>query len=414
MPKRPPTPTTDPTGKYLTVHQPYPLEPNMELLAHQKEVAFWISNCLGNSRDLTAMYHKPRSDKVILEIKDTYENWRAILGEHRWDEMLKNPSKEEKGKCSQIFYCRFNHDRDVQKHGWKRIDIKESWYREWTLRNGKIVYPYPVTKFCNVPPENPTSEPLCRPLPVQYWPRPMPSVEVQQTAPVPGSLEWQKAKQEAKKATTRKSAWAKGPPASKPGVKLPVSDHSAWKAGPPGLHKPNTSNGNTNPWNRQQSSGSGAPSPVTPFPPKLNTAVPTSDLDVNATSELSCTTARSSPPGLVPSDGSVNGRDSSDNGSTGMTPLTPEKGIPFEEAMAGLGINGDQSAWLDEGEDADGWGEIPMASAVSEWAVEEPKEPLGSLWDDYENEEEESNKTDEIVCAVHVLGEEETRRGCQA
>ena len=60
MPKRPPTPPTVNEYKYFTVHQAYPQYPNLELVAHCKELAFWISNALGDSSYLSAMYHKPK------------------------------------------------------------------------------------------------------------------------------------------------------------------------------------------------------------------------------------------------------------------------------------------------------------------------------------------------------------------
>lgn len=60
MPKRPPTPPTASPYKYFTIHQPFPAEPNLDLDGHRKEVAFWISNVLGESRFLISMYHKPK------------------------------------------------------------------------------------------------------------------------------------------------------------------------------------------------------------------------------------------------------------------------------------------------------------------------------------------------------------------
>lgn len=91
-----------------------------------------------------------QSDKIILEIRDTFKDWRVILGEHRWEEILKVPADNEKEQCSQIFYCRFTHDREVQKHGWKRIDVPQSWFRDWQLFNGYVrsidVF-FPVARF---------------------------------------------------------------------------------------------------------------------------------------------------------------------------------------------------------------------------------------------------------------------------
>jgi hypothetical protein len=40
-----------------------------------------------------------------------------LLGEHRWSDFLRNPSEEEKGRVSQIFYCTYSTGRQAQKDG---------------------------------------------------------------------------------------------------------------------------------------------------------------------------------------------------------------------------------------------------------------------------------------------------------
>jgi hypothetical protein len=54
---------------------------------------------------------------VILEIERTFDGFRSLLGEHRWDEFLRNPTEEETGKVSQVFYCLYKSNREVQKDG---------------------------------------------------------------------------------------------------------------------------------------------------------------------------------------------------------------------------------------------------------------------------------------------------------
>lgn len=54
---------------------------------------------------------------VLLEIDKKYPHNDRLLGEHRWSEFLKNPSKEEAGKVTQIFHCLYKTGREAQKDG---------------------------------------------------------------------------------------------------------------------------------------------------------------------------------------------------------------------------------------------------------------------------------------------------------
>ena len=54
---------------------------------------------------------------VILEIERSYPDFGGLLGEHKWNEFLKNPTDEEKDRLSQIFYCIYTSGRDAQKDG---------------------------------------------------------------------------------------------------------------------------------------------------------------------------------------------------------------------------------------------------------------------------------------------------------
>ena len=54
---------------------------------------------------------------VLLEIDKNYTHNDRLLGEHRWQEFLKNPSKEEKDRVSQIFHCLYTTGREAQKDG---------------------------------------------------------------------------------------------------------------------------------------------------------------------------------------------------------------------------------------------------------------------------------------------------------
>lgn len=275
------------------------------------------------------------------------------------------------------------------------------------------MYPYPRSHFCEVPPESPTSAPLCRPLPVEYWPRVLPKVEAQAAAPVPGSVEWLKAKEP--DAIMSKSAWAKGPAAAKAATTKTKVAKSASVA-PPGISKPvntckhvdfgshlhvaHTSAGN----NRagHGSAGLHAPSPVSPIPIRLNTdAYP--GAASSASGQSYGTAWASATPGLSPSNISPNARNSSDSGSAGTTPRTPDSATPLAAGMSSVSISGGPSAAEHSGGEDDVWadGQFPQAAGVSEYAISEPIEAQESLWGDYDQEEESQKKSDAIICEVH-------------
>ncbi|KZV82884.1 hypothetical protein EXIGLDRAFT_595021, partial [Exidia glandulosa HHB12029] len=51
-----------------------------------------------------------------------------LLGEHKWDLFLLNPSVDEVGKASKIYYCHYKSQRDVDKEGWRRVDVQDAWF----------------------------------------------------------------------------------------------------------------------------------------------------------------------------------------------------------------------------------------------------------------------------------------------
>ena len=60
--------------------------------------------------------HQAR-DSVIIEVNRDYLHVDRILGEHRWSEFLRNPSRDEKDRATQVFYCTYHTGRMVQKNG---------------------------------------------------------------------------------------------------------------------------------------------------------------------------------------------------------------------------------------------------------------------------------------------------------
>ncbi|OSC98475.1 hypothetical protein PYCCODRAFT_1375220 [Trametes coccinea BRFM310] len=65
---------------------------------------------------------------VIIEIDETFPEFKRLLGAHKWSEFLVDPG-DEAAFVSKIFYCTWNSDRDVQKNGWKRIDVQDKWFK---------------------------------------------------------------------------------------------------------------------------------------------------------------------------------------------------------------------------------------------------------------------------------------------
>lgn len=204
MPKRVPTPPPgDDEPKYLSVVHPYAREGycNMELQQDRKDFAFWVACCIDKDA-FFAIFHKPSArDMVIIEVSRDCPHFDRILGEHRWSEFLNKPSVEEKGRVTQVYYCTYSTGRIVEKNGWKRIFVGDSWFSGWSPRNSIIAYPYPAPHFCEVPVEDATNHPLCRPLPGSKPAAP----EIAAPKPVVGSADWATSRE--RPATRSAPAW---------------------------------------------------------------------------------------------------------------------------------------------------------------------------------------------------------------
>jgi hypothetical protein len=121
----------------------------------------------------------------VIEVDRDFDSFDRLLGLHTWSEFLQRPTKDQLDKVSKVFYCTYNTGRQVEKNGWKRVNIEEHWFNGWTPNNSIIKHPYPKTTHCFVPSEAKTGAPMCRPLPQKSFPVPPPP-------PVPpvGSAEW--------------------------------------------------------------------------------------------------------------------------------------------------------------------------------------------------------------------------------
>ncbi|KAF8902400.1 hypothetical protein CPB84DRAFT_862391 [Gymnopilus junonius] len=172
MVKRPKSPEINEDVRYFTVYQPFPLHANWIVPEEAARCANWIAECVGTAH-IFAIHYKPKArGMILLEISKRFTDHGRLLGEHRWNEMLKNPTHEESQNVSRIFHSFYTTLRDAQKDGWKVIHIKPDWFKGWMPGEGEFRDPYPETRWCEVPPEDKTNKPLCRPIPREQKPPP--------------------------------------------------------------------------------------------------------------------------------------------------------------------------------------------------------------------------------------------------
>ncbi|KAL0574387.1 hypothetical protein V5O48_007562 [Marasmius crinis-equi] len=176
MPKRAKTPPPgDDEPRYFTINQSYPLNANWEIVDDQISCARWVAEIIG-APNLYALLYKPSArGMVLIEVDRSYADHQALLGEHRWKEILTRPSAEQKDRFSQVFYSTYASYREAQKDGWKRIHVQDRWLKapDWRQRSRKeFRVPYPGTHWCPTPPEDKTDKPMCRPLPTAVLPPP--------------------------------------------------------------------------------------------------------------------------------------------------------------------------------------------------------------------------------------------------
>ncbi|KAF5383466.1 hypothetical protein D9757_006112 [Collybiopsis confluens] len=189
MPQRIPTPPTDNTTSYFTAVYPFPLNGHWEVKEDQKVFSRWLA-CFVPKECLIAILHKPTArGMVLIEIDRAFTEHQKLLGLHEWSKFLKQPTAEEKGRSTQIFYSTYKTHRAAQKDGviytgldvqnlcitdsnrtgWKTINIADSWFDEPASR---IRFPYPRTSWCPPPLEDKTNKKMCHPLPVIHFPTP--------------------------------------------------------------------------------------------------------------------------------------------------------------------------------------------------------------------------------------------------
>jgi hypothetical protein len=165
----PPPELAEDEPRYLTIVHPYPLNANLDISADRRALALWLACCTGNKDVLYAMFHKPSVSfrsltilaiglirlqspgMVIIEVDREFDRFSDLLGRHSWSKMLLEPTKEELGKSSEVFYCTLDTGSSVKKmgefcsgggaavthlwSGWKRIWIEERWFSGWKPDN---------------------------------------------------------------------------------------------------------------------------------------------------------------------------------------------------------------------------------------------------------------------------------------
>lgn len=88
---------------------------------------------------------------------------KLLLGEHRWAEMLREPTEDEKERTSRIYYSIYSTTREAQKDGacftahcdatlrspagWKQISVLSRWFDERYFRPDECVSRTIITTY---------------------------------------------------------------------------------------------------------------------------------------------------------------------------------------------------------------------------------------------------------------------------
>ncbi|THU91127.1 hypothetical protein K435DRAFT_759507 [Dendrothele bispora CBS 962.96] len=390
--------------RYFTVDKPYPLNANWEIREDYITFAKWIAQCIG-IQPFFAIYYKPSSrGQVIIEVDHNLNNPSSLLGEHRWCEFLRNPTDEEIPRFSRIFYSLYTSDRAAQKDGWLRIDVKESWFKDWSRENNHMVFPYPETYWCPVPPEDKTNKPLCRHIPCDAKPAP-PKI----APPVVGSARWAEDKRDpgANTPTASRGSSTRG---TRGGTAMTKSTRNGNKSSPPTL----TSATWDQPITKKSSSAKSPPASAWVKPPQVAKSV-----SQPAQSVWGCGPPASSipsrPPGLLntpaalsrPQGVSSSNQSNRKSGPSSVTQSPPVNNLA--DGMRGMSIRGQKAPIapaqddFDEDESDEGgyaW-EIPKSEVtfVPPDEVNAAEEPIRNLW----GPEEEPEIPQEDLCPEHGI-----------
>ncbi|KAH6913896.1 hypothetical protein BKA70DRAFT_647472 [Coprinopsis sp. MPI-PUGE-AT-0042] len=262
MVKRPPSPKLHKTSNLLVIWQPFPLNANYEQPDHCKQLFVWVASVLRSYEHVLAIHHKPSARSTVLVEIDKKKKPDALLAEHRWHEVLKNPTPDDEKRVSRVYYSVYGHAREAQKDGWKSVHLDSSWFddqtteefMDWAEEEGPFVMPYPAAYWCADLEEDSTNKRIARPLPRAAVAPPAAPAPL-----VPGSAAYALAQQakelkqpQPKKGAASSNSWevpkaaaAWGPPLQTPSQSAsasaptfstaakPTGGKSAWSRGPP-------------------------------------------------------------------------------------------------------------------------------------------------------------------------------------
>ncbi|EKM76019.1 hypothetical protein AGABI1DRAFT_109101 [Agaricus bisporus var. burnettii JB137-S8] len=187
MVKRPKSPEPIEDSKMLAVVHPYPLNANMELVNDFTEFMYWLASVVGKDYALGVFYIPSARGMVVAEVSKEFKQFDKLLGEHRWGEFLREPSPEERDRKTKVYNSTYTNSRALQKDGWKYMLADDELFSNFRPINKKVKHPYPPTRWCEPHYENPTSKPVCKPLPIATKAPPQRAPTVVQ---VPGSSTW--------------------------------------------------------------------------------------------------------------------------------------------------------------------------------------------------------------------------------
>ncbi|TFK51910.1 hypothetical protein OE88DRAFT_1734927 [Heliocybe sulcata] len=266
--KSPPRPVEE---AVYVVYQPYP-GPDMQVVQDRKMLAQWLACILGSHAYLASLHFRPSSpNMVIFAVSLSFNEERKLLGEHRWSEMLLNPTEEDKERVSMIFRCKISSIHEIEKICWKNLSIERSWFEEkqwhavkkyttpsffmtftrtYLVSSSIFKYPYPLSHRCNTPAADQVIG-LCLALPETLFPTgpvqvPRPATVgsaawVQSRSAPPGNGQasgrapggspvWPEARNGNVAAIRPAGAWGRGPPL---GNATATTSGGAWTRGPP-------------------------------------------------------------------------------------------------------------------------------------------------------------------------------------
>jgi len=118
---------------------PYPLNPNWVYEQDVQDCAKWVAEVIGNEYYLISIHQKPSvcffssssscfmiyvllfqsRGMILLEISKEFTDHGRLLGQHQWFHFLKDPTKDEEGHKSCVYYSVYRTCREARKDGKK-------------------------------------------------------------------------------------------------------------------------------------------------------------------------------------------------------------------------------------------------------------------------------------------------------